>query len=495
MLSPSEYRSLDGIALAELIKGKQISAKEALQCCLREIDRLNPLLNAVVMRNDALSVSEADQLASSHLLSGVPFLAKDINVNIKGYKTTHACRFFANSKVHDQDSLLVERWRDAGLVITGRTNTPEFATNFGCEPEFYGPTLNPWNTKLTPGGSSGGAAVAVATGMVTIAHATDSGGSIRAPAACCGVFGFKPSSGLVATGSALGHLVNGLNADHVVTRSVRDSAAMLDATAGSELASPMSFDALATRKNQPNNNKKSTYLNVLGLPLKRLRIGITDQSPTGMLPTQEIRDKFHQTATMLESLGHEVTPWSWPPDSDPCDVASVFWMAELASVIEQYIEHISREPEPAELGPLVRAAWLKAKSVSSVDMVKARVRCRQLQINMHQAMTSVDVLMTPVLTESPLPSGLLTELVNKDTEKWMQRAWQFAPYLEIFNVTGQPAMSVPLHESHDGLPIGMHFVAAVGEDAMLLQLAAELESHTRWRERSLPLSDEGSLYK
>lgn len=484
MLTPNEYRSLDAIALAELIKTKQISAKEALQCSLREVDRLNPTLNAVVMRKDDLAFADVARLNSSHLLAGVPFLAKDINVNIKGYKTTHACRFFADSDVRTKDSTLVERWRAAGLIITGRTNTPEFATDFGCEPEFYGPTLNPWNIKLTPGGSSGGAAAAVATGMVPMAHATDSGGSIRAPAACCGVFGFKPSSGLVATGSALGHLVGGLNADHVVTRSVRDSAAMLDATAGPELASPMAFDSLAT-----NNHSTGRYLSALDRPPKRLRIGITCQSPTGMQPDTETTTAFTNTASMLESLGHEIVPWDWPNDSDPCDVASVFWMAELASIINQQTVALSREPKQTELGPLVQAAWLKAKSISSVDMVTARATCRELQIKMHHATSTIDVLMTPVLTEPPLVSGMLTELVNKDTDEWMQRAWQFAPYLEIFNVTGQPAMSVPLHESTDGLPIGMHFVAPVGEDSMLLQLAAELESHTQWRNRPLPMSD------
>jgi len=488
MLTPTEYRSLDAIALSELIRTKQINAKEALACSLREVDRLNPAVNAVVMRNDALANLDVETLTSSGPLAGVPFLAKDINVNIKGYKTTHACRFFAENPVSTKDSLLVERWRAAGLIITGRTNTPEFATNFGCEPEFYGPTMNPWNNKLTPGGSSGGAAAAVATGMVPMAHATDSGGSIRAPAACCGVFGFKPSSGLVATGSALGHLVGGLNADHVVTRSVRDSAAMLDAATGPELASPMAFESLAFKK-ATHSQIYGTYLKALDRPPKRLRIGITSQSPTGMQPDNEIRTAFTKTASMLESLGHEVVSWVWPGDSDPCDVASVFWMAELSATIDQQVEFLSREPKHGELGPLVHASWLKARSISSVDMVKARVKCRELQINMHRAASTIDVLMTPVLSEAPLPSGMLTELVNKDTEDWMRRAWQFAPYLEIFNVTGQPAMSVPLHESTDGLPIGMHFVASVGADAMLLQLAAELESHTKWCDRPLPMSN------
>jgi len=237
MLSSAEYRAIDAVGLAKLINTKQISAVEALHCALHEIDRLNGVLNAVVMRNDNQALQDAKTIDTSLPLAGVPFLAKDINVHIKHFRTTHACRFFSDSEVQTEDSILVKRWRQAGLVIPARTNTPEFATDFGCEPELYGPTLNPWNTQLTPGGSSGGAAAAVASGMVPMAHATDSGGSIRAPAACCGVFGFKPSGALVATGASVGPLVNGLNSDHVVSRTVRDSAAMLDATAGAESGS------------------------------------------------------------------------------------------------------------------------------------------------------------------------------------------------------------------------------------------------------------------
>jgi len=475
MLSSTEYRAFDAVGLAALINSKELSAVEALNCALREIERLNPFLNAVVMRNDSQAIKAAKAVDTSLPLAGVPFLAKDINVHVKHFRTTHACRFFADSEVQREDSILVKRWRDAGLIIPARTNTPEFATDFGCEPELYGPTLNPWNMALTPGGSSGGAAAAVASGMVPMAHATDSGGSIRAPAACCGVFGFKPTGGLVATGSPLGPLVNGLNSDHVVSRSVRDSAAMLDATIGAEPASPML-----------HANRTSSYLAALNTPLARLRIGITDLSPTGLKPTAEISCKLDDTATLLKSLGHEILPWTWPADADPCDTASIFWMAELAALIDQRSHELGRGPSDQELGPLVYKSWKKAHSINSVAVVNARVRLRQIQMNMAKATANIDVLLTPVLSESPLPSGMLSELVNNDIDHWMERAWQFAPYLEVFNVTGQPAMSVPLHVGDDGMPIGLHFVGQVGDDALLLKLAHELERNSRWSERPLP---------
>ena len=238
MLTREEYRSLDATAIAGLVRAGELTAAEALEACISEIERLDPALNAVVIRNYDRARRDAAVVAGTESLAGVPFLAMDINVDIVGFPTTHACRYFAGAPDRDADSLLVQRWRAAGLVIAGRTNTLEFATDFVCEPDLYGPTRNPWDLGRTPGGSSGGAAAAVASGMVPAAHASDSGGSIRAPAACGGVFGFKPTNGVVATGSVFDPLVGGLNCDHAITWTVRDSAAILDATAGPETGLP-----------------------------------------------------------------------------------------------------------------------------------------------------------------------------------------------------------------------------------------------------------------
>jgi len=228
------------------------------------------------------------------------------------------------------------------------------------------------------------------------------------------------------------------------------------------------------------------YLSALDKPLAPLRIGVTEFSPSGLTATPEIISKLHDTAKLLESLGHEAVEWSWPDNADPCDVAGVFWMTELAAVIDQHAHSIGRLPAEGDLGPAVFAAWTKAKTISAVDMVNARATLRDLQIAMFVAQEPIDVLLTPVVAEAPLPTGLLSDLVNSDVEAWMERAWRFAPFLEIFNVTGQPAMSVPLYVDQAGLPLGMHFVGRVGSDASLLQLARQLEHAAPWQNRFPP---------
>lgn len=476
MLTRDEYREQDALGLAALVRSGEVTAGEVLDCALREIDRLNPALNAIVQRNDDQARAGAARVDPALPLAGVPFPAKDVNVDVLGMRTTHACRFFADAPVADADSVLVRRWRAAGLVVTGKTNTPEFATDFGCEPEFYGPTLNPWDRTRTPGGSSGGAAAAaVAAGMVPMAHASDSGGSIRAPASCCGVFGFKPGSGVVATGSPLGALVGGLNSDHAITRTVRDCAALLDATAGPEMAASTPYGAAPG------------YLAGLEQPVGRLRIGVTELSPAGTRATADICARVQETAARLSDMGHEVVEWDWPRLTDDVfDLATVFWASEIAAVVETHADRIGRRPAAGDLGPLIEWSLARAGSLSSVDVVRARAGLRQVQQVMHGAWQGMDVLMSPVLSESPLPSGLLTDLVNRDVEAWIDRAWKFAPYPEIFNITGQPAMSVPLQTGADGMPVGIHFAAPVGQDGLLLRLAAQLEQAMPWRDRRPP---------
>ena len=475
MLSSEEYRARDAVELAQLVRGGEVTAREVLEAAIEEIERLDPALNAVVMRNYAKARSDADAVDGRAPLAGVPFPAKDINVHVAGFPTTHACRFFADAPDQAADSLLVSRWRAAGMVVPVRTNTPEFATEFVCEPELYGPTANPWDRTRTPGGSSGGAAAAVASGMVPMAHATDSGGSIRVPAGCCGVFGFKPSSGLVAVGSEFGPLVGGLNCDHAITWTVRDSAALLDATAGPK-----------TGASTPWARPAGAFLAALDRPVDALRIGVATVSPSGRAPTGEIADKVEATASLLDDLGHSVRPWTWPITEDVCDGASVFWAGELAAVVAERMETIGRGPGAGELGPLVARSVVEATRLDAIQVMQARRTIRDWQVRMVHAMAGVDVLLTPVIAEPPLKTGLLAACAEEGLEVWNQRSWRFAPYTEPFNVTGQPAMSVPLHQGADGLPIGMHFVGRVGEDARLLRLARQLEETAPWVRRRPP---------
>ena len=477
MLSREDYRARDALGLAELVRSGEVAAREVLEAAIDEMERLDPALNAIVMRNHEKAREDADSLDPTAPLAGVPFPAKDINVHVAGFPTTYACRFFAGAPMEAVDSLLVSRWRAAGLVVPARTNTSEFATDFGCEPEYYGPTCNPWDRTRTPGGSSGGAAAAVASGMVPMAHASDSGGSIRVPAGCCGVFGFKPSSGLVATGSAFGPLVGGLNSDHAITWTVRDSAALLDATAAPDIAAPF-----------PYARPAGSFLAALDHPPDALRIGVVPVSPTGRMPASEIAAKLDSTSQLLADLGHEVRHWTWPAMDESCGAASVFWAGELAAIIADRAGTLGRAPRDGELGALVAWSMAEAARIDSVRVSQARKAMRTVQLRMAEAFDDIDVLLTPVTGEPPLETGVLTACIERGVACWAERAYRFAPYTEPFNVTGQPAMSVPLHQGEDGLPIGMQFAGKVGEDARLLRLGRQLEEAAPWFRRRPPHS-------
>ncbi|MEQ8896863.1 MAG: amidase [Roseovarius sp.] len=473
MPSLDDYRNQDATGLAALVRKGEVRAPELLDMALAEIDRLTGL-NAVVAMNEGAARQAAETVDRDAPFAGVPFLAKDINVDVAGFRTTHACRFFANAPVASEDSALVRRWRAAGLVIAGRTNTPEFATDYGCEPELFGPTANPWDRTRTPGGSSGGAAAAVASGMVPMAHASDSGGSIRVPSACCGLFGFKPSGGVIASGSPLGPLVGGINVDHVVTRTVRDSAGMLAATAAPETGQPMPWrplpdDLLASLSQAP----------------KALRVGVVLTSPAGHDPDQATRDAVAHARNLLEDLGHHTQDFHWPEEVDPFDCSLPFWASELTAVIDARATALGRPPEEAELGPLIHWSIDQARRLSSVDMVQARMRMTAIRRKVAAAMEGLDVLLLPMLTEPPLETGLLTDLVNDDIDAWAERSFRFAPYTEIFNVTGQPAMSVPLYHSGN-LPLAVQMVGHVGADALMLRLARQVEEAAPWFDRRPP---------
>ena len=469
MLGREEYRSRDAVGLAALVRSGEVTAREVLEAAVAEIERLDPALNAVVMRNYEKAREDADAVDRDAPLAGVPFPAKDVNVHVAGFPTTHACRLFADAPVESADSLLAARWRAAGMVVPVRTNTPEFATEFVCEPELYGPTANPWDRARTPGGSSGGAAAAVASGMVPMAHATDSGGSIRVPAGCCGVFGFKPSSGLVATGSELGSLVGGLNCDHAISWTVRDSAALLDATAGPETGAPVPWAAPA-----------GSFLEALDRPVGTLRIGAVTNAPSGQAPAADIAAKIESTARLLEDLGHRVRPWSWPVAEDAYDAAFAFWAGELAAMVADRAEALGRSPHDGELGPVVAWSVAEAARLDAMQVMRARSAMRSLQVRMVEAMAGIDVLLTPVTGEPPPETGVLGACTEMGLDAWNERSAKFAPYTETFNITGQPAMSVPLHEGADGLPVGMHFAGKVGQDALLLRLAGQLEEAAPW---------------
>lgn len=478
MLSPEEYSSHDALGLAALVRAGEISTDEVIDAALTQIDRLNPAINAVILQDDAQARTAATGAAGNAPLAGIPFLAKDINVEVRGWPLTNACRFFADAPKAKADSALARRWREAGLVVVGRTNTPEFATDFACEPELYGPTLNPWDTTRTPGGSSGGAAAAVAAGIVPMAHASDSGGSIRVPAGCCGVFGFKPSAGRVATGSALGPLVGGLNCDHVVSRTVRDSAAILDATAAPEKGMPFPLAPAPA----------GGYLEAINRPPPPLRVGLCASAPSGQLPNDDIAEILARTGQLLETLGHEVTPFDWPADTDPTDAVTPLWTSEIALLVDMRTRALGRPPRDNEIGPLVRFALDQAAQLTVTEAARLRLNRWDIRRRMAQALTPFDIVLSPVTAQAALSSGLLGEAALRSVPEWTDLAGAFAPYTEIYNLTGQPAMSVPLFHGADGLPVGMQFAAKVGEDALLMRLAHQLEQAAPWAQRRPPIA-------
>jgi amidase len=470
-MSPDEYAAFDAAGLAELVHRGEVTPQSLVEAAIKRIDALNPRLNAVVERSFDPARGAALSVGLQAPLAGVPFLAKDMNIDVAGLHLTASCRWLSELPRAKADAPLAARWRAAGLMIMGRTNTPEFAGEFVTEPTWRGPTRNPWDLTRSPGGSSGGAGAAVASGMVPIAHGTDSGGSIRVPAAACGLVGFKPSRGWVPVGPHLDELAGGLDCEHVLTRSVRDSALMLDLTAGPEPTS-----------RGPVTVPVSGFSGMLNSAVPRLRIGMGLVAPGGMRPNAEIAGAVESTAQLLARAGHEVREFAFPDSANIGDPALVIWLTAIAEEIDFYRGRVGREPAPDELEALTWAAVALGKRSTAIDYVRARRALTVATRDMADVFKRFDVLILPTTAELPVRIGQIdgrTAAFNLD--RWNADSYGYAPYTEIFNATGQPAISLPVGLSNSGLPIGIQLAAPLGEDARLLSLAA-------WFEREMPWS-------
>ena len=470
-LRPDEYLAFDAVGLAELVHRGEVAPQALAEAAIERIDALNPQLNAVVERCFEAARSAALAVDRKAPLAGVPFLAKDVNIDVAGLHLTASCRWLSALPPAAVDAPLAARWRAAGLLILGRTNTPEFAGEFVTEPTWRGATRNPWDLTRSPGGSSGGAAAAVASGMVPIAHGTDSGGSIRVPAAACGLVGFKPSRGWVPVGPHLDELAGGLDSEHVLTRSVRDSALMLDLTAGPEPTSrgPLTLPA-------------SGFSGALNSAPPRLRIGMGLVAPGGMRPNAEIAGAVEAAAQRLALAGHEVREFAFPDSANIGDPALVIWLTAIAEEIDFYRERVGRAPAPDELEALTWAAVALGKRSSAIDYVRARRALTAATRDMAAVFSRFDVLILPTTAELPVRIGQIDgRTAAFDLDRWNADSYGYAPYTEIFNATGQPAISLPVAASGSGLPIGIQLAAPLGEDARLLSLAA-------WFEREMPWS-------
>ncbi len=495
MIRADEYVRHDAVALAELVRRREVSAVELLDAAIARIDAHNPALNAVVRTRYAAARAEAAAVDPAAPLAGVPFLVKDLLATIAGEPTSGGNRALAAITM-PHDSEMVRRYRAAGLVMAGRTNTPEFGLTPYTEPELFGPARNPWSTAHTPGGSSGGSAAAVAARLVPIASGGDGGGSIRMPASCCGLFGLKPSRGTTPTGPMFGELWHGFAIEHAISRTVRDSAALLDATAGADAGAPYA----APPRPRP-------YVEEVRTDPGRLRIAFTSQPLFGQRVHADCVDGLHATARLLESLGHQVEEAAPPLDGPGCALAFVTVLAgEVRSEIEALAALLRRPPRAADFEPATYCLGLLGRSMRSVDYANASRTLQLAARRMAPFFARHDVLLTPTLAAPPARIGELQatprELrsmrrINALNAGWLlqamgvvkqmaERTFDYMPFTPLFNATGQPAMSVPLHWNAAGLPIGMQFVGRIGEDALLLRLAGQLEQARPWRERVAP---------
>jgi amidase len=472
---------LDATAQAELVRRGDISPVELVDAAITRIEKLNPELNAVIYQRFDRARDEA---ASASLpdgpFRGVPILFKDLMCAMEGEPYHEGMRFLKENDYRpNYTDNLVRRFVAAGFVCCGRTNTPELGLVPTTEPVAYGPTRNPWETSRSPGGSSGGSAVAVATGMVPVAHASDGGGSIRIPASCNGLVGLKPSRGRSSLGPRWGQLTSILNCELVVARSVRDAARVLDA-----LWEPFPGDPLtAPAPTRP-------FAEEVGADPGRLRIGILTSNVLG---TGEVHPDCitaaEDTGRLLEALGHVVEPGYPTALADPELFVpfTTLWTTDTAHYLDDFANLVGKPITESDVEPLT---WALAEAGRSVSAPQYREAVRRMEeVGRGGAEwwdAGFDLLLTPTLGEPPLPLGTLDSPPDNPMHGYL-RAGEFVPFTAQFNVTGQPGISLPLSWNGEGLPIGSQLVAAYGREDLLLRVAAQLEQARPWAERRPPL--------
>jgi amidase len=470
-MSMDDVVALDATAQAELIRRKEIRPAELLEATIARIERANPSLNAVVTPMYDAARSAATRPLPDAPFAGVPLLLKDLLAEYGGAPLTEGSDFLADFRPRE-DSELVARLKRAGFVVAGKTNTPEFGILPTTEPRRFGPTRNPWALDRTPGGSSGGSAAAVAARLVPVAHANDGGGSIRIPASCCGVFGFKPSHGRNPLGPRYGDVFGGLVSEHVVSVSVRDSARVLDATAGPE---PGGLDW--GRPERP-------FAAEVGADPGRLRIGFTTASPTGVPVHADCVAAVADAAALCADLGHELVA-DTPLPIDGREVGRAFavaWSAGTAWTIDDWARRTGRTPDAGLVEPLTWALAERGRRWTAADYFRARQDMQQAARAVARLFRDIDLWLSPVLAEPPVPLGTF-EAPAGDPTRALRRAGAFSPFTFAANVTGQPAMSVPLVWNAEGLPIGVQVMARFGDEATLFRLAAQLEAARGWAAR------------
>lgn len=489
-----EYVGYDATGLAELVRRGEVSARELVDCCLARLDAVDGRVHAVIHRFDARARAQAEGALPDGPFRGVPFLVKDLDGALADAPLEMGCRAL-KGHVARADSELFARYRRAGVVFAGKTNTPEFGILAVTEPELHGPTRNPWNLAHIPGGSSGGSAAAVAAGVVPVAHGGDGGGSIRIPASACGLFGLKPTRGRMPLGPDAGEGWHGLVVPHVLTRSVRDSAAFLDATRGADVGAPYAESPYEGR-----------FVDEVGRDPARLRVAFTTRSILGRETDPECARACDDAVKLLASQGHDVTEVTLPIDAAEVRLAYLTIIAAgSAEAVRATRDLTGRAPSPDGFEAVTWFLSQVAGALTAAELERARAVMHRTQRRIGELFTRCDVLVTPTLAHPPARVGELglksyeraglAALRRVSTRKALTtvleglaaNALEKTPNTMLFNMTGQPAMSVPLAWSAAGLPLGVQFVGRFGDEATLFRLAGALERERPWASRRAPL--------
>jgi len=482
--------SYDGITLGDLIRRGEIEASELLELVITRIEKINPKINAVIYklydqaRADAKSLSHHRSVERSNIdvFKGVPFLLKDLIAESKGTPISEGSEAI-DGYISRIDTELVKRMKNAGMIIAGKTNAAEFGLLPASETIFHGSTVNPWNSNLTSGGSSGGSAAAVAAGIVPMAHGNDGGGSIRIPASCCGLFGLKPTRGRNPIGPLFGDIGSGILHEHAVTRTVRDSAALLDITSGPDIGDPY----CAPDKNRP-------FADEVGENVGSLKIGFLTKVPDGWNETTEIHpdciEAVKDAAVLCDSVGHHVEEIDADilgfPDV-PQNFGVVF-ACFTGHVIDYWDRELGRKIQQSELEPITWKMYQDSLKVTGANYLVAVEELQRFSRKVahwyHD--NQYDILLTPTMRIPPTKLGDF-ELNKEDPTKWIRAALSFVVFTRTQNITGQPAMSVPLYWNGGNVPIGVQFAGRFGDEATLFRLAAQLEQARPWADRVPPI--------
>lgn len=467
----------DATDLATAIRDGDLDPVALIDDTIDRIEAVNDKLNAVITPLYGRARSRVAEDPPTGPFGGVPFLLKDLLAPLEGAPMQFGSDFMRGYEP-DHNSYLVDRYLDAGLVILGKTNTPEFGIEPTTEPDAFGSTKNPWDPTRSAGGSSGGSAAAVASGMVPMAHGNDGGGSLRIPASCCGVFGFKPTRGRITKGPDFGDLIGGLVSDHAITRSVRDSARLLDATRGPADGDPY----WAPTPERP-------YVDEIELDPGQLDIAVVSNPPADVSLHSDCRRALDDAVELCEDLGHRVERiLPELPVELVQEAYTTVWASGVAASIDGAAVESAKEPSPDDFEPMTWALYEMGTEFTASEYMMAQTYLQRISREVREEYFSeYDVWLTPTLTRPPAKLGHFDSPVDEPL-KGFYRAFEYVQFTPLLNITGQPGMSVPLYWNEDGLPIGVQFAGNYGREDQLFRLAAQLENARSWVDRLPPLN-------